>query len=669
MKLAFVYIKEHKALKDISIPLLSVFNYEYKHNKLKVSYNENYISDYYNDISINVIIGPNGSGKSTILDFIEDALGRPEGAGFLIWTSSDLSEFYIQFLNHNFELDSLELPEQIKISKLNDRRFQSFEVLKVNNIDDYVFDRKNKSKRVIDLSAKARNRSKVSKSRQLDSILRFIGTDSNKQKYGETKYKVKFRGWTPAIRNWIKNSYIRSVSKEPDLIDQFIRSAKCKNLDDSRRKIVVDALNRINESIELPIEYSDFLEFLSNLQLYQLENHIEFKSHLEHQTIISTPRISGNFDYYSPEDSFQFVLEKGLASIYFKNIFHIFKINTTKTNLHPELSSLMCYAIIELIINRRWSGRQSIVSIFSFIHESVNFKKFRFSGEQMEKELNKLDMTYQYLSNDFELFVSQLLFLFQETNVFEEDSNEEFVYANVDLDRLIGDVTDDFLDYDRANHLVKGNSIYRGVERFNLSNSGDIALFSETVKRLPSYVSKSIELGWEGLSSGEFAKISLFSAIYDKLYPLSKRHDSIEKNRHILIVIDEADLYLHPEWQRTFVHELLELINDLELNRFVQFIITTHSPLIIGDFLPEDIVSLSLASGKRMTVDSTGFGTQIADFYLSGMHLESTYGEHARRKLQALLDKVCSDKRLTKRELKLADKVSNKYLKRTLLND
>ena len=43
-----------------------------------------------------------------------------------------------------------------------------------------------------------------------------------------------------------------------------------------------------------------------------------------------------------------------------------------------------------------------------------------------------------------------------------------------------------------------------------------------------------------------------------------------------LFLLDEPDTYLHPKWQRDFVQELLEFDTN------AQFIMTTHSPLILG---------------------------------------------------------------------------------------
>jgi hypothetical protein len=63
------------------------------------------------------------------------------------------------------------------------------------------------------------------------------------------------------------------------------------------------------------------------------------------------------------------------------------------------------------------------------------------------------------------------------------------------------------------------------------------------------------------------------------------------------IIIDEADIYLHPDLQRRLLRTLRE--------RFRQFILATHSVKIINDGEAREIVSISsrYRSGKRISTD------------------------------------------------------------------
>jgi hypothetical protein len=57
-----------------------------------------------------------------------------------------------------------------------------------------------------------------------------------------------------------------------------------------------------------------------------------------------------------------------------------------------------------------------------------------------------------------------------------------------------------------------------------------------------------------------------------------------------LVLIDEIDLYLHPAWQATFVTALRRVFPKM------QFVATTHSPVVLAEMAPHEIVRLIVDS-------------------------------------------------------------------------
>ncbi|MCP4214193.1 MAG: AAA family ATPase [bacterium] len=55
---------------------------------------------------------------------------------------------------------------------------------------------------------------------------------------------------------------------------------------------------------------------------------------------------------------------------------------------------------------------------------------------------------------------------------------------------------------------------------------------------------------------------------------------------HMVILIDEIESHLHPQWQRSIVSAMLELKNFLGNELDIQFVISTHSPLILASVEP-----------------------------------------------------------------------------------
>lgn len=60
-----------------------------------------------------------------------------------------------------------------------------------------------------------------------------------------------------------------------------------------------------------------------------------------------------------------------------------------------------------------------------------------------------------------------------------------------------------------------------------------------------------------------------------------------QPQRKLVILIDEIEAHLHPQWQRVILPALLEVIDDLEAELQVQFLITTHSPLVLASIEPQ----------------------------------------------------------------------------------
>ncbi|MFB2886918.1 AAA family ATPase, partial [Aeromonas veronii] len=220
-------------------------------------------------------------------------------------------------------------------------------------------------------------------------------------------------------------------------------------------------------------------------------------------------------------------------------------------------------------------------------------------------------------------------------------------------------IEDHGLEYNKVN-----NNACK-IEDFKL-----ISEISEIINRMPNEISSNIILGWSGISTGELAYSHIFSETFSYLI------NSVEKNiTNSIIFIDEVDLYLHPEWQRTFLHNFLSLIKYCHAakgSNIPQIILTTHSPIIAGDFLPRDIISLykeidEYNDEKIIIKPSIGFGTSISDLYLDGMHLTAIFGEHSKKHIDHIMNHT-KNGTLTEFDKKLISQISDKYIRDYLLS-
>jgi predicted ATP-binding protein involved in virulence len=91
---------------------------------------------------------------------------------------------------------------------------------------------------------------------------------------------------------------------------------------------------------------------------------------------------------------------------------------------------------------------------------------------------------------------------------------------------------------------------------------------------------------WPSLSAGEESLIAYFSRLFAVLSEI--------RSENVLMLIDEGDLYFHPEWQRDYVYFLLEFLNSTLIPATgIHLILTTHSPFIVSDLPKENIILLS----------------------------------------------------------------------------
>lgn len=93
---------------------------------------------------------------------------------------------------------------------------------------------------------------------------------------------------------------------------------------------------------------------------------------------------------------------------------------------------------------------------------------------------------------------------------------------------------------------------------------------------------------------------------------------------------------------------------------------TSHSPIIIGDFLPENILTLIKDDKGIVSIgESHGFGTQITDLYINGLHIESTFGVHSKKYIEGILHRR-NNEELTEYDHWLISKIKSENIRKML---
>lgn len=125
------------------------------------------------------------------------------------------------------------------------------------------------------------------------------------------------------------------------------------------------------------------------------------------------------------------------------------------------------------------------------------------------------------------------------------------------------------------------------------------------------------ELNVMQLSDGERCMLALVGDLARRLSLLNTEQTDPLQGEGV-VLIDEIDLHLHPRWQRTVVASLERTFPNC------QFIITTHSPQIIGELAAESVMLLK--DGAFLGHPERSFGLDSSEV------LEELMGGKARNK-------------------------------------
>ncbi|WP_247931278.1 AAA family ATPase [Streptococcus oralis] len=146
---------------------------------------------------------------------------------------------------------------------------------------------------------------------------------------------------------------------------------------------------------------------------------------------------------------------------------------------------------------------------------------------------------------------------------------------------------------------------------------------------------ESLQFRWIGLSSGELGLLRSFANLYSaKLALQRKTHRGIDQD-NFLILLDEVDQGMHPEWQRKWVSTALPIIEKIFDNKHLQIIITTHSPIFLSDIYKENIIYLSKDNtGYENNKFNKTFGQNIYTLYKNSFFLNRLMGEYAYKSIE-----------------------------------
>lgn len=180
---------------------------------------------------------------------------------------------------------------------------------------------------------------------------------------------------------------------------------------------------------------------------------------------------------------------------------------------------------------------------------------------------------------------------------------------------------------------------------------------------MPGFLSVNFELESEDgtiispgkLSSGEQQMIFNVNSILYHLYNLQSVHKTLDepdriKYDHINIVLDEVELYYHPEMQRQMVENIKDSLENIRNKnesgiKSINVCFLTHSPFILSDIPSENILKLNGGKVVPNLPNQESFGANIYSLLANDFFMKDGFiGDFAMKKIKDVLDYVSTGK-------------------------
>lgn len=145
------------------------------------------------------------------------------------------------------------------------------------------------------------------------------------------------------------------------------------------------------------------------------------------------------------------------------------------------------------------------------------------------------------------------------------------------------------------------------------------------------------------LSDGERFILDTFS----KLINIIKN----EERKLYIIVMDEPDQRLHPEWARKFLSFFINTIESLYKNNYkinnkelnIQLVMSTHSPFLLSDIKSDDLILLNNINKNTLNIEDGNIKTfcaNIHDILKESFFLDDSIGAFAKQKISDECNKI-----------------------------
>ncbi|HCD58074.1 MAG TPA: hypothetical protein DEQ31_02130 [Exiguobacterium sp.] len=629
---------------DLNFSNELIVNYNKKNKSLSFMQNKNFLDNYWgrNINSITTIAGNNGVGKSTILDSIkgrffygfnflplETVLVEKKDKCYCIYYSEKLLEenSAIVINDNKYVLSDFQINPKIKSIILD------------INIGNENIEFQFKKVTIEDIkrnSAEVQNQTRIGNERSLVFYTNQWNYETYNRSYKSNKNR-EFDYTDLSIGNKIDSlinklgdyeelfsedmRIINGVSSENRFNTDYLYELKSEEIKNALRYLNESSLNnKVNDHLIIPeeivIKY-DFMSLRERNDLLLLNDELNIYLRFEKKVnnffgeqIFYNYILNSKKDIGSKEMMLLIIVENlfsNLDYILFEKIKGIIKekekikeYNLTRIEDIIPLIESFSAIVLEEIANLNYTERFKI----------ERRKKLK---QRVEKLFSDYTNFIRYLLTDFLVNLEHMILDTHRIKMFEVDKN------SVGIDKIIN------IKVPRIK-ITKSNNknIYNFVNKYN-----DL-----------SGKNKSLHFSWRNLSSGEIQLLNLCTSLYLAI------KDS--KHRDVLILLDEAEISLHPMLQKKIISVLSGMLDSSELQeKNIQVVLSTHSPFILSELpfnclilLKKDDLGNVVVQNELENIPAT-LGANIHDLFSHSFFLsDGLIGEYAKEKINEVANNL-----------------------------
>lgn len=594
IKLCYIYC-ENEEDKNKEINLDNKLEFKWTESQLIITRKKNYIKNFYaNNINnFNLIIGKNGSGKTYCLKKIIKSVHSLQGKMIKIM---EVNEIYYVFYWNGFEFEKIIDEAGIGINNL---KFESYEC------DEYGIGK-------IDINSE-HYKSLQDKACGYHTIF-FTNQFSISTQDFETILEGIYDPYNSGLKHLLRfpekmfGKKFEASSNAVNLYDNYFYYTLAKFFCENESKEILDGFN-LEIKQEMEIIKTNFSRLNSNI------NNLVISLKYGHRKRMNL-----------------------------ENLIHKMKL--------MNVNNIVFISILDTILRRieriEYYNRTSVID-----HKE----------ELINKTFNWLTVidtscenTYYYVKKLEELKKIYNEFIKITEEVYEESFNMyniSIIERGINLLKFIDDF--DILRIENTNYTFTA-SIKLNDENKDIIKE-ILYMISSTIDEHRLYF--SYNFNGTQLSSGEESLLSMFSRINFATEEIMKINDSDEfeekskkKIKSLIILLDEPDIYLHPEWQRTLLNYIFKYIKKKFCDINIQLIVTSNSPILAGDIPRKDIVFLGNEEvGKEET-----FSKNLLSLFKETFFMKSVLGEFSTEKIKNIIDDI---KNGNKKNKEIQEKIIN----------